>query len=83
MRLENLEAQTQQFVISLKELNTHFDSDPVKLQDILFKFIELANADNFIHENEVLLVEKAIEVWKLEGGVRQDEKDCLVYDQKN
>jgi len=83
MRLENLEAQTQQFVISLKELNTHFDSDPAKLQDILFKFIELANADNFIHENEVLLVEKAIEVWKLEGGVRQDEKDCLVYDQKN
>ena len=83
MNLQNPEAQTEQYVISLKELSAYFDDDLEKLHEILFKYIELANADNFIHENEVILIELAIEEWKLGGSVKQDDKDRLIYVRKS
>lgn len=83
IKLQTPEAQTNQYELSLKQLITHFDNDLNMLQLILSKFIELANADNFIHENEIKLIKLAIKIWELEGDVRQDEKERLVYDQIN
>ncbi|NQU66076.1 MAG: TerB family tellurite resistance protein, partial [SAR324 cluster bacterium] len=79
IKLQTPEAQIKQYEISLLELVTYFDNDESKLQNVLAKFIELANADNFIHENEVKLIKQAVAVWKLEGDVQQNEKERLVY----
>ena len=80
IKLQTFEAQTERYEKALKELETYFKADMNILQDLLSKFIELANADNFIHENEVTLIKLAIEIWKLSGQVIQEEKGRLHYE---
>ena len=41
-------------------------SDTNKLKDLISAYIEIANADEFIHENEVSLIKNAIEIWSLD-----------------
>jgi len=80
IKLQNFEAQTQQFLTSLAKLVTFFDEDMDKLQLLLVKFVDLANADNFIHENELKLIKLAIKAWNLSGDVKTDNNDRLFYD---
>ena len=57
----------------------YFEEDADRLRKLTAKFVDLANADNFVHENEVKLIKMAIKVWKLKGSVNIDADDRLVY----
>ncbi len=80
IKLQDSESQTQQYISSLNELVTFFDKDIDKLHKLLTKYIDLANADNFIHENEVKLIKLAVKTWDLGGDIVTDNNDRLIYD---
>jgi uncharacterized tellurite resistance protein B-like protein len=40
-----------------------------QLLEIIQAFIDIANADDFIHEKEVVLIQHAINIWELEASV--------------
>lgn len=82
IKLQTPEAQTKQFIASLTALVRFFDEDKKKLYQLLDKFIDLANADSFVHENEVKLIKMAIKIWKLGGKIEKDSNDRLVYQKK-
>ena len=70
IELEKEESRQKQYEKSLLNIkNMEMDSD--KLQRLLFAYIDIANADDFIHENEVLLIQKAIEIWDLNISVNK------------
>ncbi|MFH2129194.1 MAG: hypothetical protein ABIK68_02370 [bacterium] len=80
IKLKSDEAQTEQYRISLKALIPFFNEDVSQLHRLLDLYIDLVNADNFIHENELKLIEAAIEIWNMSGGVKLDSNDRLIYD---
>ena len=45
------------------------DSD--KLQRLLFAYVDIANADDFIHENELILIQNAIDLWELQFTINK------------
>jgi len=36
------------------------------LLQLLHAFIDIANADEFIHENELMLIKNAVAIWELD-----------------
>ena len=45
------------------------------LIEIVQSFIEIANADEFIHENEILLINEAIKTWDIKRELTKDRND--------
>tara|TARA_S200000501_G_scaffold67635_2_gene59169 strand:- start:53974 stop:56223 length:2250 start_codon:yes stop_codon:yes gene_type:complete len=65
IELEKEESRQKQYENSLLNIK-NIDVDSDKLQRLLFAYIDIANADDFIHENEVILIQNAIDVWELQ-----------------
>ena len=42
-----------------------------QLLEIIQAFINIANADDFIHEKEVILIQHAINIWELDARVNK------------
>lgn len=78
--LQSFEAQTKQYQKSLIEIITYFNNEVKVLQLLLQMYVELANADNFIHENELKLIKLTIENWRIKGDVVFTDKGLLEYD---
>lgn len=79
IKLKEPEAQKKQFILSLSEIATFFDNDIDVLRKLLNKYVDLINADNFVHENEIKLIKIAIRIWKLGGRVEPDGNERLIY----
>jgi len=41
------------------------------LHALLNSFIDIANADEFIHENEVMLIQDAVAIWELDLEIKK------------
>ena len=65
INLQNEDARQRQFEDSLLKIKEDASGDTNKLKDLISAYIEIANADEFIHENEVSLIKNAIEIWSL------------------
>ena len=64
--LQNEDARQVQFEDSLLKIKKDASTNTNKLKDLISAYIEIANADEFIHDNEVLLIRNAIEIWGLD-----------------
>ncbi len=63
--LKNENSRQSQFNKSLALIKESKDFNTINLSKLIDCYIDIANADEFIHENEVMLIQKAIEIWKL------------------
>ena len=63
--LKNENSRQSQFNKSLALIKESKDFNNINLSKLIDCYIDIANADEFIHDNEVMLIQKAIEVWKL------------------
>ena len=60
------EARQKQFDDSLDTIYDKEDFDTKTLEKLVDCYIDIANADEFIHENEVALIQHAIKAWSLD-----------------
>ena len=65
--LKTEELRQKQFDKSLTNIKENFDNN--NLSQLIECYVDIANADDFIHENEVSLINRAIEVWNLDFKV--------------
>ena len=56
----------EQFDDSLMKISDADNFDNAKLGKLIDCYVEIANADDFIHENEVALIQHAIESWSMD-----------------
>ena len=66
IELKSEESRQKQFddsLINIKDA-ARFDTD--QLMELILSYIVIANADDFIHENEVILIQHAITIWELD-----------------
>jgi uncharacterized tellurite resistance protein B-like protein/succinate dehydrogenase hydrophobic anchor subunit len=77
-KLKTPEEQTKQFTLSLKALIKFFVNDRNKLRRLLSKYVELTNADSFVHENEVKLIKTAARIWKISGKIGKGSDGKLI-----
>ena len=66
IKLNTEEARQKQFDDSLDTIYDKEDFDTKTLEKLVDCYIDIANADEFIHENEVALIEHAIKAWSLD-----------------
>ncbi len=64
IELEEEEARQKQYETSLLKIKDA-KKDTNELQKLLSAFIDIANADEFIHENEIMLIQYAINAWEI------------------
>ena len=65
IELNTEEARQTQFDDSLMKIADADDFDNAELEKLINCYVEIANADDFIHENEVTLIQHAIESWSM------------------
>ena len=65
IELNTEEARQVQFDDSLMKIADADDFDDAELEKLINCYVEIANADDFIHENEVALIQHAIESWSM------------------
>ena len=75
IELQSDEKRENQYIVSLKLVKEEFSADDKKLIEIVQSFIEIANADEFIHENEILLINEAIKTWDIKRELTKDRND--------
>ena len=63
--LRSEESRQKQFDESLSVLNKDKYYTSEKLIELTSCYVDIANADDFIHENEVILIQRAINIWSL------------------
>ena len=63
--LKNENSRQEQYVTSLMNIKNSDETDSKQLLRLIHAFIEIANADEFVHENEVLLIQNALTTWEL------------------
>ena len=69
--LKSEEARQEQFdnsLLAIKESKEYHDET---LNELIHSYIDIANADDFIHENEVTLIQHAISIWELEMKINK------------
>ena len=66
IKLNTEEARQKQFDDSLDTIYDKEDFDTKTLEKLVDCYIDIANADEFIHENEVALIQHAIKAWSLD-----------------
>ena len=64
--LKTEELRGEYYLTSLESIKNDFKDDKKKLMKVLKSYIDIANADKFIHENEIILINQAIDTWKLD-----------------
>ena len=69
--LKTEEARQNQFDESLDVINAAEKFDGPTLIKLVDCFVDIANADDFIHENEVTLIQHAIKAWSLDITVEK------------
>ena len=74
LELKNEESRQQQYENSLLAIKDS-EAEPDQFRKLLTAFIDIANADEFIHENEVMLIQHAIDIWELDGGINDPKSD--------
>ena len=74
IELEKEDSRQKQYEISLVNIKAS-EAEPDQLQKMLTAFIDIANADEFIHENEVMLIQHAIDIWELDIGINDPKSD--------
>tara|TARA_B100001250_G_scaffold273857_1_gene236509 strand:+ start:435 stop:2582 length:2148 start_codon:yes stop_codon:yes gene_type:complete len=65
IKLNTEEARQKQFDESLETIQNKEDFDTQALEKLIDCYVDIANADDFIHENEVILIQHAIKAWSL------------------
>ena len=65
IELEKEDSRQKQYEICLVNIKAS-KVEPNQLQKVITAFIDIANADEFIHENEVMLIQNAINTWDLD-----------------
>ena len=65
IKLNTEEARQKQFDGSLDAIQNKEDFDTQTLEKLINCYVDIANADDFIHENEVILIQHAIKAWSL------------------
>ena len=65
IELNTEEARQVQFDDSLIKIADADNFDNDELEKLIYCYVEIANADDFIHENEVTLIQSAIESWSM------------------
>ena len=65
IELNTEEARQVQFDDSLIKIENADNFDNAELEKLIYCYVEIANADDFIHENEVTLIQHAIESWSM------------------
>ena len=66
IELKTEELRQQQFDDSLEKIKAKEEFDGESLDTLIKCYIDIANADDFIHENEVVLIQHAIKIWGLD-----------------
>ena len=66
IQLNTEEARQAQFNDSLIKIADADSFDNDELKKLINCYVEIANADDFIHENEVTLIQHAIESWSMD-----------------
>ena len=74
LELENEESRQQQYENSLLAIKDS-EAEPDQFRKLLTAFIDIANADEFIHENEVMLIQHAIDIWELDIEINDPKSD--------
>ena len=74
IELEKEDSRQKQYEISLVNIKAS-EAEPDQLQKMLTAFIDIANADEFIHENEVMLIQNAIDIWELDARINDPKSD--------
>jgi len=69
--LNNEEARQKQYEDSLMNIKNSETMDSNQLLGLLRAFVEIANADEFIHENEVMLIQHAAAIWELDVTINK------------
>ena len=64
INLKTEELRQKQFDKSLINIKENLDNN--NLSKLIECYVDIANADDFIHENEVILINHAIEKWDLD-----------------
>ena len=65
IKLETEESRQKQFDDSLSNVKEGEEYNEESLNTLINCYIDIANADDFIHENEVTLIQHAINIWGL------------------
>ena len=71
IKLETEEKRQNQFNQSLSEINSDNKFKKEDLIKLINCYIDIANADEFIHDNEIVLIQQAIEVWSLDISIEK------------
>ena len=66
IELNTEDARQTQFDDSLMKIADADNFDNAELEKLINCYVEIANADDFIHENEVTLIQHAIESWSMD-----------------
>ena len=66
IELNTEEARQDQFDDSLIKIASSDSFDDTTLEKLIECYVEIANADDFIHENEVTLIQHAIKSWSMD-----------------
>ena len=66
IELNTEDARQVQFDDSLIKIADADNFDNAELEKLINCYVEIANADDFIHENEVTLIQHAIESWSMD-----------------
>ena len=69
--LKTEEARQGQFDESLDTINADDGFQNEELIKLIDCYVEIANADDFIHENEVTLIQHAIKAWDLDVSIEK------------
>ena len=69
--LKTEEARQGQFDESLDTINADDGFQNEELIKLIDCYVEIANADDFIHENEVALIQHAIKAWDLDVSIEK------------
>ena len=64
--LKSEESRQKQFDDSLIKIKTEPTIENKQLNQLIHCYINIANADDFIHDNEVTLIKHAITIWEMD-----------------
>ena len=71
IELKNEESRQKQYEDSLMNIKNSEEINSDQLLELLRAFIDIANADEFIHENEVVLIQNAAAIWELDVEIKK------------
>ena len=71
IKLETEEKRQEQFNQSLSEINSYNNFKEEDLIKLINCYIDIANADEFIHDNEIVLIQNAIDLWSLDISIKK------------